>query len=297
MSATSASPVPRTATSLSRSGLTRRSVVAVALTGLALAGCGTGTTGGSAANPYGLIQPGTITAATQTGQPPFAAADASGRPAGFIIDVTNEAAKRLGLKVLYKTTSAPGALAGLTAGQYDLAASGLGVTPQRQQSVDFTKPLFWSTTVVLTTDASKATSFGAFTGKKVGVVTGSAQQPMVPVKMPGARAVAFQDENTAISQLLNGTIDAFLVGGPDATAYLKRFDRLRTAATAPVDHPTSMALPKHHPAFLAALNKEIAAMVQDGTYAKLYRRYFSTPPQPQLLTAWPALTAQFGGSK
>lgn len=87
--------------------------------------------------------------------------------------MTDEAAKRLGLKVDYKSTSVTGSLAGLTAGQYDLASSGLGVTEERQKSVDFTKPLFWSTVAVLTTAKSRISSFDGFNGKRVGVVTGS----------------------------------------------------------------------------------------------------------------------------
>jgi polar amino acid transport system substrate-binding protein len=262
-----------------------------------LSGCGGAEAGKpSKGNRYGLIETGTINAATQAGQPPFAYADKSGKPVGFIIDVTDEAAKRLGLRVRYKATSVTSSLAGLTAGQYDLAASGLGVTAERQKSVDFTKPLFWSTTAVLTTKANKTSALTGFAGKKVGVVTGSAQEPFIPAKMPGAGAVHFQTENAAVSQLLSGNIDAFVVGGPDAVQFMKQYADLRIAASAPVDHPTSMAVPKKHAALLTALDEQITAMVSDGTYTRLYRRYFATPPAPQLLAAWPDLAGQFHGA-
>lgn len=279
-----------------------RLVPVAALIGALLSGCASAVSSGGAAkaaassgNPYDLIKAGTITAATQTGQPPFASADASGKPIGFIIDVTDEAARRLGLKVDYKATSVTSGLAGLTTGQYDLAASGLGVTADRQKSVDFTKPLFWSTTAVLTTGGTASTLDG-FSGKQVGVVVGSAQEPLVGSKMAGAEPVRFQTENAAVSQLLNGSIDAFVVGGPDAGQFMKQYPDLKLAVSAPVDHPTSMAVPKNHAAFLNALDGQIAAMVADGTYAKLYRKYFTTPPTADLLKAWPQLAAQFPGA-
>lgn len=286
----------------SRNGLGRRRLLALAaLSGfvLPLTGCGGSSSAdtGKASNPYGLIEAGTIRSATQTGQPPFAYAEDSGKPAGFIVDVTDEAAKRLGLKVDYKSTSVTGSLAGLTAGQYDLASSGLGVTEERQKSVDFTKPLFWSTVTVLTTSKSTISTFDGFNGKRVGVVTGSSQEAQLPTRIPKAQPVRFQAQNAAVSQLLNGSIDAFLVGGPDATEFMKQYKGLRQAVSAPVDHPTSMAVPKRHSAFLKALDKEIGAMVADGTYAKLYRKYFTTRPQPELLAAWPALKSQFPGAK
>jgi polar amino acid transport system substrate-binding protein len=273
----------------------------LALSGLVLplVGCGGGSDSAktSDANPYGLIEAGTIRSATQTGQPPFAYAEDSGKPTGFVVDVTDEAAKRLGLKVDYKSTSVTGSLAGLTAGQYDLASSGLGVTEERQKSVDFTKPLFWSTVTVLTTSKSEISTFDGFNGKRVGVVTGSSQEAQLPTRIPKAQPVRFQNQNAAVSQLLNGSIDAFLVGGPDAKEFMKQYKGLRQAVSAPIDHPTSMAVPKNHAAFLKALDQQIASMVADGSYAKLYRKYFTTQPEPELLAAWPALKSQFPGAK
>jgi polar amino acid transport system substrate-binding protein len=270
----------------------RTRYLAMALGALLLAGCGEGS---SADDPYGLLEPGTIRAATQTSQPPFAYGDAAGKPIGFIVDITDEAAKRLGLKVDYKSTSVTSSLAGLTSRQYDLAAAGLGVTAERQKSVSFTKPLFWSTTAVLTSAKSTAAKLTDFDGKKVGAVTGSTQEPFVAAKMPGAAPIGFPNANAAVSQLLNGSLDAFVVGGPDAEHFLKQYTALRLATSAPVDRPTSMALPKDHGALLAALDKQIGAMVADGTYARLYRKYFTTAPLPQLVAAWPELAAQFAG--
>lgn len=267
---------------------------ALTVAALTLSACGSGDSAGN--NPYGLIHAGTIEAGTQTTHPPFAYAEGSGKPIGFIVDVTGEVARRLGLKVDYKTTTVTGTLSGLTSGQFDLAADGLGVTPDRQKSVAFTKPLFWSTTAVLTKKTSAISSLTGFGGKKVGVVTGSAQEPFIPAKMPGARAVRFPTDNAAVGQLLNGNLDAFVLGGPGAAEFTKQYATLRVAASAPVDHPTSMAVRKNHAAFLAAVDRQVAAMVTDGTYARLYKRYFATPPTPQLVSAWPALAGQFRGA-
>ncbi|MBB5889965.1 transporter substrate-binding domain-containing protein [Kutzneria kofuensis] len=266
-----------------------RTAVAVTAGALVLSGCGSSTSD----DAYGLPDPGVIHAATDSSQPPFAYGDSSGKPIGFVIDVTDEVAKRLHLTVDYKATSVASSLAGLTTHQYDLAASGLGVTAERQKTVSFTKPLFWSTTAVLTTTRSTLSDLTAFGGRKVGVVTGTAQVAFVPAKMPGASPVNFPNSNVAISQLLNGSIDAFVVGGPDAEHFLKQYPALRLAASAPVDHPTSMAVAKDHAALLDAVDKQIAAMVADGTYARLYRKYFTTAPLPQLVSAWPDLGRQF----
>lgn len=136
---------------------------------LLLSACGSSSTpaaSSSTGNSLGLLSPGKIEAAAGTDQPPFAFADANGKPEGFIIDITNEVAKRLGLTVEYKSTTVPAALAGLTSGQYDLAASGLGVTSERLKSVAFSKGLFWSTTAVLTTKTTSASGLTDLQAKR-----------------------------------------------------------------------------------------------------------------------------------
>ena len=266
-----------------------RTLVAGAALALAvpLAACGSGDD--NADNRLHLATPGEIHAAVSTDQPPFASADKNGTPRGYIVDVTDEVAKRLHVKVSYKASTVPGALSGLTSGQYDLAASGLGVTPEREKSVAFTKALYWSTTAVLTRKPATASTLTDFRGKKVGVVTGAVQEEFVDDKMPGAQKTKFQNQNAAVSQLLSGNLDAFVVGGPDAEAYLKQYAKLTVAVQAPVDHPTSMALPKDNTALAKAVNTQLAAMVADGTLLQLYRKWFTEPPRPELVKVWPKL--------
>lgn len=257
---------------------------------LLLAACGGGDS--SAGDKYGLQQSGTITAAVSTDQPPFATATKNGKPQGFIVDITNEVAKRLDVKVTYKASTVPGALQGLTSGQYDLAASGLGVTAERQKSVAFTKGLYWSTTDVLTRADSQASALTAFKGKDVGAVTGSVQQDFVKSKMPGARLSSFQTQPSAVSKLLSGGLDAFVVGGPDSDAYREQYKNLRVAVSAPVDHATAMAVPKSNTKLQKATDEQLSKMVDDGTFMKIYDKWFTEAPAPELIKIWPGLAEQ-----
>ncbi|GAA4600769.1 ABC transporter substrate-binding protein [Actinoallomurus liliacearum] len=270
----------------------RNRVLAVGVAAaLSLTACGGGA---SKDDPYGLETAGTIEAAVSTDQPPFASASKAGAPQGYIVDITNEVAKRLKLKVNYKASTVPAALQGLTSGQYDLAASGLGVTAERQKQVSFTKALYWSTTAVVTRTDESASQVTDFRGKQVGVVTGTVQEAFIAQKMTGARKVQFPNQNAAVSQLLSGNLDAFVVGGPDAEAYLKQYKKLKIATSAPVDHPTSMAVQKKNTKFLQAVDAQLTAMVGDGTFLRLYKKWFTEAPADDLVSVWPALKSQLG---
>ncbi|WP_199751863.1 ABC transporter substrate-binding protein [Actinoplanes sp. ATCC 53533] len=267
-----------------------------------LAGCGgtdpaaegTSAAGCPAGNPYQLIEPCVITAGTQSEQPPFAFADAGGSPKGFSIDLAEEAARRLGLRVDYKITNLQGILTGLTADKYDMGVAGVGATDERKKSVDFVRPYFWSFTAVMTKTDNAAAALPDFGGKRVGVVSGSVQETFANTNVPGAIVVKFKDQPSAVGQLLSGGIDAFVVGGPDAQEYLSREKTLKIAARADSTQGTSFPVRKGKTALVNALDEQIDNMITDGTYLTLYGRWFTEPVSAKLQEIRPGLTKVLG---
>lgn len=263
--------------------------VAGALIVVLAAGCGSNSSSGSGAdNPYHLITPGVLLGSTSGSQPPFTVNSGSGQPTGFTVELNDEVAKRLNLKTQYKLTTSDAGIQGLTARQYDVVADGLGITAARQKSVAFAKGEYWSTTAALTKKSTGIHSMGGLAGKKVAVVTGSVQVDYLE-KIKGAVATKFESADTAVSALNSGSVDAFLVGGPDAEAYTKKFSGLTISASQPVDHATTVALQKDNSALVDAYNKQLQAMVDDGSYLKIYQKYFTEPPTAELLKIWPGL--------
>jgi polar amino acid transport system substrate-binding protein len=277
-----------------------RTLVAVtAAVALTLTACGDADEPAAATcagNPYQLIEPCVITAGTQAEQPPFAFADAGGTPEGFAIDLAEEAARRLGLRVDYKITNLQGILTGLTAGKYDMGVAGVGATEERKKSVDFVRPYFWSFTAVLTRTDSAAAALTDFAGKRVGVVSGSVQETFATGKLPGAVVVKFKDQPSAVGQLLSGGVDAFVVGGPDAQAYLDREKSLKIAARADSTQGTSFPVRKGNTALVTAVDTEIDDMIADGTYQRLYAKWFKDPVSARMIEIRPGLAVAAAGS-
>lgn len=122
--------------------------------------------------------------------------------------------------------------------------------------------------------------------------TGTVQESFITGKMSGARSTKFQSQSSGVSQLLSGAIDAFVLGGPDAGAYLKQYGNLKVAVSAPVDHATAVAMPKNKTTFVAVWDAQVSAMVIDGTIMKIYTKWFpAEPPRPELIKIWPGLAA------
>lgn len=290
------SPHPRTASGPSPArGLLRRGAgVLACLTVAVLAACGSGGDAPAAtksADPaFDLVSPGVLTAGTQSEQPPFAYVGPDGKPIGFAIDLANEAARRLHLTVDYRFTNLQGILSGLTAGSYDLGVAGVGATAERKKSVDFVKPYFWSYLAFLTPTASTVTDIAGLSGLRVAVVSGSVQENYATARLSGVQVIRFKDQPSAVGQLLTGGVDAFLVGGPDAEEYVKKEQgKLKIAVEADSLQGTSLPVRKGNPALVKALDDTIDEMINDGTFATLYAKYFTRPVSPLLVAERPAL--------
>ncbi|WP_405876345.1 substrate-binding periplasmic protein [Streptomyces sp. NBC_00005] len=275
----------------------RRSLLVGAVTTallLPLTACGGGSDAADskAAKYKNLVKSGVITAGTQSEQPPFAVADESGKPSGFAVDLMNQVAKRLGMKVEYKTTNLLGLLAGLPAEQYDVGVAGVIATPEREKEVDFTTPYYWGITDVLTIKTGKQTKLSDFDGKRVGIVSGSIAEDLTAKLMPKARTVKFKDQTGLIGQLRSGGVEAVLLSSASADEYLTK-QPIRVAVK--VDNLQGTAFPirkKGDPKLRKDIDAQINAMIDDGTYLTLYKKYFHDPISADLIKVRPGLAKQ-----
>ncbi|WP_377274335.1 substrate-binding periplasmic protein [Peterkaempfera sp. SMS 1(5)a] len=203
-------------------------------------------------------------------------------------------AKRLGVKVVYKQTTVPAALAGLTSGQYDYAAVSLSQTPERARNVLFSTPLTWGQNITMVRKESSAHTLADFAGKRVGVATGSSQADYAAENLKQSKIIDFNNDNTALSQLINGSLDGYVMGLSQASITMQQHPGLlRIATSALQPNPAGVAFRKGNKAFYDAYEKELAALVSDGTFLKLYNRYFTTIPyRSEMVRYWPQLKAQ-----
>jgi ABC-type amino acid transport substrate-binding protein len=245
---------------------------------------------------YGLTTPGTITAATTAGGAPFASVDGTGKPVGMLIELNNRIAKGMGLKTVYKTTDTPAGLGGLTSGTYDMMAVGLVESPERAESVAFTKPIFWGQNAVLVRADSKVKTLDDLDGLRVGAGTGSQQYDFAVKSLPKAQLVTEATSAGGVSQLLNGNLDAFLIGATHTSVIIpENPGKLKVALAVDQDVPGGMAINKKLTVFQKAYQAELTKMVKNGTLIDLYYKYFDTKTVPypaSMYKIWPELKQQ-----
>jgi polar amino acid transport system substrate-binding protein len=244
----------------------------------------------SASNPLQLVQVGQLTVATQDVQAGFTQVDAAGTRTGFAIDLTNEIAKRLGLpQPAYTAMSLTALLPAVGSDQYDMGAIGLQVTDERRQTIDYSEPYYWGFAGLLVRKDNSFPSLDNMAGKDVAALRNTAQEQTLQQSYPRVNEKAFDNQSQALAALRGGQVDGFLVGGADAETYATEDPTLAVSQTLPSPNPTAFPLAKGKIALANAVNQQLSAIIQDGTYKQLYAKYFAGPILPQMLQLFPSL--------
>ena len=272
-----------------------RAVSAVAVLIIATA-CGTHTEQDPSAppNPYGLATAGVITAGVPQGDAPFVSPDATGKPVGMLIELNDIIAQRMGLQIVYKLSTVGGGLPLVTAGQYDMLLADLTMSEERKKNVAFTTPFYVDANDVLVRTDSTAAKLDDFAGKRVGAGIGSAQSAFAEQSLPNAQVVTVQTNAAGLDQLISGNLDGFVLSSVQAATVLGQHPgQLKVGVSVESVIPEAMAVNKRLTAFLDDYNQQLATTVDDGTFLKLYRKYFPGVEYPRsMLKYWPALEAQ-----
>jgi polar amino acid transport system substrate-binding protein len=259
-------------------------IAAAALAGvLALSGCSsTSAASTTENNPYGLIQPGTIRVASLGDSKPYTFADASGNFTGFDVELFKDVAHRAGVdNVVFTGQDFSGLLSAVANGQFDAGVAAIGITDKRKETVDFSDGYLAGYLTIITTKSSGISDPEGLSGKRLGVVQGTLQEAYAVKNFTNASLVRFPDNNTAVSAVNSGSVDAHFLDYEAAKSYQEQFGLVSAADIPSFDAPAGFAVAKGKTEFKEALNKGLAEAMEDGTWKKLYQKWFPGSPMPE----------------
>jgi polar amino acid transport system substrate-binding protein len=262
--------------------IVRGTAVVLAST-LALAACGSQSS--SSNNPLGTREKGVIRVASVGDAKPYTYTDAHGTFTGFDVELLKNVAHRVGLRTQFSGQDFSGLLAAVNNGQYDVGAAAIGITPERKQTVDFSNGYLVGYLSILARDGSGVTNADSLAGKRLGVLQGSLQEQYALKHFPKAQLVRFPDNNSAVAALGSGSIDAHFLDIAAAQDYAKQRANLKIVANIPsFDAPAGFAVKKGNTALRNALDRGLHAAIKDGTWLRLYKRFFPSLPVPKQYT-------------
>jgi polar amino acid transport system substrate-binding protein len=216
---------------------------------------------------------GTLVVASEGKFAPFNFVE-NNKLAGFEIDVADAVAAKMGLKVEWKTMGFDGLLVGLAQDRWDMVIASHGITPEREKAVTFANPHYCTGGVIISRDGSIRTAKD-LTGKVVAVQTGTTYYDNVK-KLPVKDVKNFPQDNSARAALETGHVDAWVTDKFVAKASLAATPgtTLRTGDFLFTER-IAAAVAKGNTGLVNEVNKALAAIMADGTYAAISKKWFN----------------------
>ena len=124
-------------------------------------------------------------------------------------------------------------------------------------------------------DGSDIQKFEDLKGKKIGVVIGYTGDMVVTDMYKDTSSITrYEATGQAIMALSAKKVDATVLDMEPAKEYVANNEGLKVLDTALAEEEYSIALPKDNTALLDEINKALQTMKENGTYDKIYSKYF-----------------------
>jgi polar amino acid transport system substrate-binding protein len=260
-------------------------VVALAFCVIAVSGCSqpapasTTPAATAPAADLGLITPGTLVVGSDTTFPPFESMNGTVAE-GFDVDLLNAIGKQMGVKVVFQTENFDTIIASLVGHKFDVIASGMTITSDRQKTINFSDPYFDSNQSVVVLKSSGITTETALYGKKIGVQSGTTGEKWATenLKNHGATIVPFKDTTGAFNALQAKTVDAVVNDLPVSAEIIKEGPTRGFVIidSIPTGEQYGIGVAKDKPALVAAVNAALAKVKADGELQQIYNKWITS---------------------
>ncbi len=218
-----------------------------------------------------------IVVATNPTWPPLEFLDDDKNIIGYDIDMIQAIGKEVGLDVEIRMIAWDGIFAGVAAGNYDVIASGVTITPERQRAFEFSKPYYDVQQIVVVKKGESAANFEALKGRTVGGQIGTTGVFVARKSGVDMTLREYDDVGLAMQDLINGRIDAVICDSPVALYYANQkegfTDHLSIAFRTEATESFGFVVRKGRTDLVDRLNKGIDAVRAKGIEAELIRKW------------------------
>ena len=229
-----------------------------------------GDAGGGIAESY--------TVATDSSFVPFEFEE-DGEHVGFDIDIINAIADEVGFDINLEVTNFDGIIPGLQTNTFDIAIAGITITDERKEAVDFTSPYYKSGILVgVPADNTDINGIDDLEGKTVASRLGSAPLDYLGENIPSAEALPFEQLDQMYLAVEGGSADALLYDAPNVEYYISTTGegKLKAVGDLLEAQDYGIAVAKGNDELVTEMNAALATLIEDGTYAEIYEKWFGT---------------------
>jgi polar amino acid transport system substrate-binding protein len=210
---------------------------------------------------------------------PWVFKDPKGEWYGFEVDVSRQLASEIGVQPAFVELPFRSLISAVVAGDIDVIASGMSITPERALAVDFSQAYSRSELEFAVRAGAAGTQDFNVAGTRIGVVSPSLLENIARETLANASLQGFATDAAAYAALADGSVAAVLQYAPAARIEaLRAPDRFAVATNrTPLAHSVEAFAVRHgEPTLLNVLNAWIAFHRADGWLDERHRDWFES---------------------
>jgi polar amino acid transport system substrate-binding protein len=259
-------------------------VLLLAFASLAVAGCGDSddetTAGGGGSGGGGTP----LTVGSDIPYPPFEQGK-EGNYEGFDVELMEAVAEKIGRTAEFQDTSFDTIFRDLAQGRFEAVASATTITDEREETVDFTNPYYFSEQAILLKEgAEKIEDAEGLSGLTVGVQQGTTGEEFVEEEVDAGEMRSYPQGPDAVNALKSGVLDAVVIDIPVAENAVES-GGVEVSAAIPTEEAYGFVVPQGEEELLEEMNKALDELKSDGTFTEIYEKWFKRAPTKALLAA------------
>ncbi|HEX7004834.1 MAG TPA: basic amino acid ABC transporter substrate-binding protein [Trueperaceae bacterium] len=222
-----------------------------------------------------------LSVGSDTTYPPFETVNEQGEIVGFDVDVVNAVCEVVNCVAEFQTTAWDGIFPALAAGEFDMVASGVTITEERDRVVDFTIPYFEVDQAITVRVGDADLTLEEFTADGsdllLGAQTGTTNAATAEDLIGRDRVRLYDDFNSAIQGLLNGDVDGVMIDDVTADAFVQQYAGELVVNIREVESGDKLgfAVQEGDP-LVDALNAGIEEIKANGTLDELIAEWFQS---------------------
>lgn len=208
---------------------------------------------------------------------PFEFVDENNKIVGFDVDLAMAIGEAIGYEVQFLNLAWEGLIPSLLNKNIDMIASGMSITEERAKQVNFSDPYFTSVlTIVVHKNNNDIKTLDDLAGKKVGVQINTTGD-FAASEIDGAKVSRYNTVPETLQNIVLGIIDAAVIDMPVADAFFAANPNapLKHVGKVSEDDYFGLAIRKEDTELLAKVNAALKQLKEDGTYDKIYNKWFS----------------------
>lgn len=194
---------------------------------------------------------------------------------GFDVDVAKGMAEILGLTIKWEHPAWETIPGGLNNGRYDVSIGSMTITPDRQKTLDFTGPYYFTPAVVITRVGTPGLdTVETLAGKTIGTAAGSTYYDWLQANTK-AKIKSYDSSVTSMTDLAKKRLDGVMTAAPTAQQAIAAGQPFQITGKPFFYEDLGMAMKKGEPDWLALLDYAVKTMHEDGSLTAMSTQWYN----------------------